>query len=77
MIEPCRSCERREADWGGCRCQAFAVTGNAAAADPACVRSSHHAELVALAEREAQAPPPPFAYRRPGKVAPLAAAETP
>jgi pyrroloquinoline quinone biosynthesis protein E len=77
MIEPCRSCERREIDWGGCRCQAFAVTGNAAAADPACVRSSHHAGLVALAEREAQAPPPPFVYRRPAKVARLAAAETP
>jgi pyrroloquinoline quinone biosynthesis protein E len=78
MMEPCRSCERRETDWGGCRCQAFAMTGNAAAADPACVKSSHHAELVAaVAEREAAAPPPPFVYRRPRKVAPLAAAENP
>ncbi len=73
MIEPCRSCERREIDWGGCRCQAFAFVGDAAAADPACVKSSRHAELVALAEREAGAPPPPFSYRRPRRPAPLAA----
>ncbi len=80
MLEPCRSCDRREIDFGGCRCQAFALAGDAAAADPACVKSSHHAELVALAEREAAAPPPPFVYRRPRKLAPApiaAAAETP
>ena len=65
MIEPCRSCERREIDWGGCRCQAFALTGNATAADPACVKSSYHSEFAALAEREAALLPPPFAYRRP------------
>jgi pyrroloquinoline quinone biosynthesis protein E len=73
MIEPCRSCERREIDWGGCRCQAFAFAGDAAAADPACVKSSRHPELVALAEREAGAPAPPFVYRRPRRPAPLAA----
>jgi pyrroloquinoline quinone biosynthesis protein E len=79
MLEPCRSCERREVDFGGCRCQAFAFTGNAAAADPACAKSAHHAELVALAEREAGAPPPPFVYRRPSKAAAerRAVAETP
>jgi pyrroloquinoline quinone biosynthesis protein E len=77
MMEPCRSCERREIDWGGCRCQAFAIAGNAAAADPACVKSAHHAEMVALAAKEAGAPPPPFVYRRPRKPASLAAAETP
>jgi pyrroloquinoline quinone biosynthesis protein E len=65
MVDPCRSCERREIDWGGCRCQAFALAGDAAAADPACVKSSRHAELVALAEREAAGPPAPFVYRRP------------
>jgi PqqA peptide cyclase len=77
MIEPCRSCERREIDWGGCRCQAFAIAGDARAADPACVKSPRHAELVALADREAGAPPPPFVYRRPRKAASLAAAEYP
>jgi pyrroloquinoline quinone biosynthesis protein E len=65
MLEPCRSCDRREIDWGGCRCQAFVLAGNADAADPACVKSSRHADLVALAEREAALPPPAFVYRRP------------
>jgi pyrroloquinoline quinone biosynthesis protein E len=65
MLEPCRTCDRREIDWGGCRCQALALAGDAAAADPACAKSAHHAALVALAEREAAAPPPPFTYRRP------------
>jgi PqqA peptide cyclase len=73
MIEPCRSCERREIDWGGCRCQAFALAGNAAAADPACVKSAWHQEMVALAEREAATPPPAFVYRRPRKTALLEA----
>jgi pyrroloquinoline quinone biosynthesis protein E len=48
MPDPCRSCERREIDWGGCRCQAFALTGNAAAVDPACALSPDHAVVVAL-----------------------------
>ena len=42
MAEPCRSCERKDVDFGGCRCQAFALTGDAASADPACERSPHH-----------------------------------
>jgi pyrroloquinoline quinone biosynthesis protein E len=75
MVEPCRSCERREIDWGGCRCQAFALAGDPRAADPACVKSPHHAAMVALAEREAAAPLPPFVYRRPRRAASLAAAE--
>jgi PqqA peptide cyclase len=36
MPEPCRSCDRRIEDFGGCRCQAFLLAGNAAATDPAC-----------------------------------------
>ena len=52
MKEPCRSCERREIDWGGCRCQALAMTGDAANADPACALSPWHKEFVALAETE-------------------------
>lgn len=39
---PCRSCERREVDFGGCRCQAFALTGDASATDPVCHLSPHH-----------------------------------
>jgi pyrroloquinoline quinone biosynthesis protein E len=42
MPEPCRSCDRRTVDFGGCRCQAFALTGDAAATDPACELSPHH-----------------------------------
>lgn len=45
MREPCRSCPRREIDFGGCRCQAFQLTGDAAATDPACALSPKH-ELV-------------------------------
>jgi PqqA peptide cyclase len=54
MPEPCRSCERREIDWGGCRCQAFLLTGDAGATDPACEKSPQH-HLVAGAARDATA----------------------
>jgi pyrroloquinoline quinone biosynthesis protein E len=80
MPEPCRSCARKEIDWGGCRCQAFALTGRAEATDPACSLSPLHAELIGLATREAAAEPPDFIYRRPNNRAtaragrPLAAA---
>ena len=56
MPEPCRSCDRRAIDFGGCRCQAFHLTGNAAATDPACSLSPHHA-LIELARDEAARPP--------------------
>ena len=42
MMEPCRSCDRKAIDFGGCRCQAFMLAGNAAEADPICRLSSHH-----------------------------------
>ena len=66
MREPCRSCPRREEDFGGCRCQAAMLLGDAAATDPACSLSPHHEAMVQLAERESTAPPPPFTYRRMG-----------
>jgi len=54
MPEPCRTCERREIDWGGCRCQAFLLTGDAGVTDPACSLSPDHRTIVALRdEREA------------------------
>ena len=43
MSEPCRSCARRDQDFGGCRCQAFLIAGDARAADPVCHLSPHHA----------------------------------
>ena len=64
MPEPCRSCDRREIDWGGCRCQALALAGDAAATDPACELSPDHAKLVAAAERESADAAPDFIYRR-------------
>jgi pyrroloquinoline quinone biosynthesis protein E len=67
MKEPCRSCPRAEIDFGGCRCQAMAFTGDATNTDPACKFSPNHALFVAAAEQEsAQANPPPFVYRRVG-----------
>jgi PqqA peptide cyclase len=64
MPEPCRSCDRKEIDWGGCRCQAFAITGDAARTDPACALSADHDLLIAIAERESDAAAEPFIYRR-------------
>ena len=65
MKEPCRSCAFREIDWGGCRCQAVAITGDARNTDPACALSPYHGEMVALARAEAAKEPPPFVYRNP------------
>lgn len=50
MQEPCRSCERREQDFGGCRCQAFLIAGDARATDPVCHLSPRHALVSQLAE---------------------------
>jgi pyrroloquinoline quinone biosynthesis protein E len=63
MPEPCRSCERREIDWGGCRCQAFALTGDATRTDPACALSPDH-ELLVEARGDAEAAVPGFVYRQ-------------
>jgi PqqA peptide cyclase len=69
MPEPCRSCERRGIDFGGCRCQAFHLTGDAAATDPTCRLSPDH-HLVETARREAaDAPSRPLLYRSPRGVA--------
>jgi PqqA peptide cyclase len=63
MPEPCRSCDRREIDWGGCRCQAFLLAGDAARTDPVCELSPDHA-LVTSALNEAERPPAEFVYRQ-------------
>lgn len=46
MQEPCRSCPERHADFGGCRCQAYLLTGDAAQADPVCSLSPHHSVIT-------------------------------
>ena len=58
MPDPCRSCERRGIDFGGCRCQAFALTGDAARTDPVCHLSADHG-LVAAAVAAANDPTRP------------------
>jgi PqqA peptide cyclase len=51
MREPCRTCDRRALDFGGCRCQAFLLTGEAENADPACSLSPHHDLVTAVRAR--------------------------
>jgi pyrroloquinoline quinone biosynthesis protein E len=58
MREPCRSCPRKHIDFGGCRCQAFALTGDARKTDPVCTLSPDRATIDALLDREA----PPITY---------------
>ena len=62
MPEPCRSCDRREQDFGGCRCQAFLLTGDPALTDPVCQLSPQH-HLVEEALQEAERTSPDFVYR--------------
>lgn len=50
MKEPCRGCPEREKDFGGCRCQAYLLTGDAANTDPACALSPHHHVIKAAIE---------------------------
>jgi pyrroloquinoline quinone biosynthesis protein E len=76
MDEPCRSCARRDLDFGGCRCQAFQLTGDAARTDPVCHLSPDHAivaeavrtanEAASPAEAELTPRPHPHTQRRPG-----------
>ena len=69
MREPCRSCPEKEKDFGGCRCQAWMLTGAAENADPVCDKSPHHQQLLddvarinRLAESE-QAEAKPLIFR--------------
>jgi len=73
MREPCRSCPERSRDFGGCRCQAFRLAGDAAAADPACALSPAHAAIAAARRAAAQASPPRGALVYRGPQRPVAA----
>jgi pyrroloquinoline quinone biosynthesis protein E len=55
MREPCRSCPEKTKDFGGCRCQAFLLSGDPENADPVCDKSPHH-HLVTEAVQRAQKP---------------------
>jgi len=65
MQEPCRSCPEKGQDFGGCRCQAFMLTGDARNADPVCAKAPDR-HLIDTALRDANAhhrQPPPMTYR--------------
>ena len=64
MPELCRTCDRRDVDFGGCRCQAMAVLGDPAATDPVCRKSPGRATLDAHLAEEQEAEVPDFTYRR-------------
>lgn len=63
MPEPCRSCPERERDWGGCRCQAFALTNDASNTDPVCELSPHHHVVEEAVERATEQPKSTWRYR--------------
>lgn len=63
MPEPCQSCEFKEIDYGGCRCQAFALTGNAGNTDPACALSPAHERIFRTAMNESAGDRQRFIYR--------------
>jgi len=65
LPEPCRSCPRQTIDFGGCRCQAFLLTGDAGATDPVCHLSPDHAIVVdtVKAVNQGNEAAPDFAYR--------------
>jgi pyrroloquinoline quinone biosynthesis protein E len=54
MREPCRSCPEKERDLGGCRCQAFLLTGDAANTDPVCELSPEHRRVQEAVEAAAR-----------------------
>jgi pyrroloquinoline quinone biosynthesis protein E len=67
MPEPCRSCDRRDLDFGGCRCQAFLLTGDATATDPACALAPQRGVLERLLEqhqKQHRSPTEPWKPRR-------------
>lgn len=67
----CQSCDRKTVDFGGCRCQAMAIVGDASATDPVCIKSPHHAALQAQADAHASALGADLIYRTsPGKPVP-------
>jgi PqqA peptide cyclase len=63
MRDPCRSCPERFKDFGGCRCQAYMLTGDAANADPVCDLSPHHDRVLAAIGRAAHRDEKPVVFR--------------
>ncbi len=65
MKEPCRSCPRKHVDFGGCRCQAFALTGDATRTDPVCTLTADRAIIDAMLDGDP--PPVHYVYREMGR----------
>ena len=66
MQEPCKSCDRRGEDRGGCRCQAFMMTGDMHATDPLCIKSPHHDQILEaqkIADQPVEAIEKPLVFR--------------
>ena len=78
MKEPCASCAHKEEDLGGCRCQAYLIAHDAAAADPVCRYSPQHGEVLAAVARAEAATPGvsehPLVFRDPANSRRLGAA---
>ncbi len=64
MPLPCRECEFREVDFGGCRCQAALLTGDASVTDPACSLSPYRERLTDFVQAAQTSESPEFAYRQ-------------
>jgi PqqA peptide cyclase len=71
MPEPCRSCplDRQQTDFGGCRCQALALTGDAGAVDPVCHLSPHHDLIVSARLEDVSPAEAPLTFRSTRRVA--------
>ena len=68
MKEPCRSCSEKTTDFGGCRCQAFLLTGDASNTDPACSKSQHHSLITDAVQQANKANKAPLIAREAGWV---------
>lgn len=62
LPQPCQGCERKEIDFGGCRCQALALAGDASATDPVCSKSPQHGVVLELLQETTGSTD--FTYRR-------------
>ena len=79
MKEPCRSCPERRKDFGGCRCQAYLLTGDMTNTDPVCSLSPNHDTVIRAiesAEASSHADPRPLHFRNPHKSDELSCKQT-
>lgn len=79
MKEPCRTCPDKSKDYGGCRCQAYLITGDATEADPVCHKSPHHNTVIGFVDKAQALSPSTTAYKvqKPEHQALAAQAEVP